>query len=138
MTDWDLADGDDVAVASVEVSGFEGASAAIPAHMRRWSDEEKARIVAESVEPGILVKAVARRHGVSETTLTKWRRRAREGTLPGAQNGGAAPPFAPLVVDGVPSGQSVTIEAQGVVVNLPVDSPVDRIVAVATGLGRAR
>ena len=41
------------------------------------------------------------------------------------------------MVDGVPSGQSVTIEAQGVVVRLPVDSAVDRIVAVASGLGRA-
>ena len=137
MTDWDLADGDDVAVSSVEVSGFEGAAAAVPAHMRRWSDEEKARIVAESVEPGTSVKAVARRHGVSETTLTKWRRRAREGTLPGAQNGGAAPPFVPVMVDGASSGQTVAIEARGVVVRLPAESAVDRIVAVASGLARA-
>ena len=104
---------------------------------RRWSDEERARIVSETYEPGASIKSVADRHGVSDTTLSKWRRRARTGSLPGAGAGEAVPPFAPLVVDGVSSGQSVTIEAQGVVVRLPVDSPVDRIVAVASGLGRA-
>ena len=105
---------------------------------RRWSDEERARIVSETYKPGASIKSVAQRHGVSDTTLSKWRRRARTGSLPGAGAGEAVPPFAPLVVDGVPSGQSVTIEARGVVVNLPVESAVDRIVAVATGLGRAR
>ena len=105
--------------------------------MRRWTDEEKTRIVSESVEPGTSVKAVARRHGVSETTLTKWRRRAREGTLPGAQIGGAAPPFVPVMVDGASSEQTATIEALGVVVRLSVEGAVDRIVAVASGLGRA-
>ena len=104
---------------------------------RRWSDEERARIVSESYEPGASIKSVAHRHGVSDTTLSKWRRRARTGSLPGAGAGEAVPPFAPLVVDGVPSVQSVTIEAHGGVVRLPAESPVDRIVAVATGLGRA-
>lgn len=104
---------------------------------RRWSDEERACIVSETYEPGVSIKSVADRHGVSDTTLSKWRRRARTGSLPGAGAGEAVPPFAPLVVDGVSSGQSVTIEAQGVVVRLPVESPVDRIVAVARGLGQA-
>ena len=104
---------------------------------RLWSDEERAHIVPETYEPGASIKSVADRHGVSDTTLSKWRRRARTGSLPGARGGDAVPPFAPLVVDGVPSGRSVTIEAHGVVVRLPVESPVDRIVAVASGLGRA-
>ncbi len=139
MTDSILAPGDGVAVASVEIPASEGAAPAlsVPAHMRRWPDDEKARIVSESFEPGSSVAAVARRHGVSDTTLTKWRRRAREGTLPGAQIGGSAPPFVPVVVDSVTSEQTVAIEALGVVVRLPVESAVDRIVAVASGLGRA-
>ena len=98
---------------------------------------EKARIVSESFEPGSSVGAVACRHGVSDTTLTKWRRRAREGALPGARIDGSAPPFVPVVVDSVTSEQTVAIEALGVVVRLPVESAVDRIVAVASGLGRA-
>ena len=104
---------------------------------RRWSDEERARIVSETYEPGASIKSVAHLHGVSDTTLSKWRRRVRTGSLPAVGAGEADPAFAPLVVDGVRSGQSVTIEAQGVVVRLPVESPVDRIVAVASGLGRA-
>jgi transposase len=32
---------------------------------RRWSPEEKAKITAESLEPGMKVASVARRHGVS-------------------------------------------------------------------------
>ena len=104
---------------------------------RRWSDEERARIVSETYEPGASIKSVAHRHGVSDTTLSKWRRRARTGSLPGTGAGEAVPPFAALVVDGVPSVQSVTIEAHGLIVRLPVESPVERIVAVASGLGRA-
>ncbi len=139
MTDSILASGDGVAVASVEIPASEGAAPAPsePAPMRRWPDDEKARIVSESFEPGSSVAAVARRHGVSDTSLTKWRRRAREGTLPGARIGGSAPPFVPVVVDSVTSERTVAIEALGVVVRLPVESAVDRIVAVASGLGRA-
>ena len=104
---------------------------------RRWSDEEKARIVSESFEPGSSVTAVAHRYGISGTTLTKWRRRARESTFVGAPAGEAAPPYIPVVVDGAASEQTVVIEALGVVVRLPAESAVDRIVAVASGLGRA-
>jgi len=44
---------------------------------RRWSAEEKAKITAESLEPGTKVAAVARRHGVSLGLLHSWRRDAR-------------------------------------------------------------
>jgi transposase len=41
----------------------------------------KARIVAESFQPGVRVVDVARRHGVVAHQLSDWRRRAREGLL---------------------------------------------------------
>ena len=44
---------------------------------RDWSDEEKARILAESTAPGVNVSEVARRNGVSRGLLTVWRRKAR-------------------------------------------------------------
>ena len=50
---------------------------------------------------------------------------------------GAAPPFVPVVVEDAASERAVTIEACGVVVRLPGDSAAERIVAVASGLGRA-
>ena len=41
---------------------------------RRWTAEEKARIVAESFEDGANISEVARRHGVARGLLTIWRR----------------------------------------------------------------
>ena len=44
---------------------------------RRWSDEERTRILSESFEPGANVSAVARRNGVSCGLLHFWRKQAR-------------------------------------------------------------
>ena len=44
---------------------------------RRWSTDDKARIVMESLEPGVSVSDVARRHGLSPQQLFTWRRKAR-------------------------------------------------------------
>ena len=64
---------------------------------RRWPDDVKARIVAETLEPGATVRGVARRYGVHANQLTGWRRLAREGflILPAADSDVE---FAPLVV----------------------------------------
>src|SRR5690242_3183397 len=45
---------------------------------RRWSDEDKARIVAECDRPGSSVSMVARRHDLNTNLLFSWRRRFRE------------------------------------------------------------
>ena len=45
---------------------------------RRWTAEEKARIVAESSRPGVCISEVARRHGVSRSLLFNWRREMRQ------------------------------------------------------------
>ena len=42
---------------------------------RRWSDEEKAWIVAESLDPATTVSAVARRYGLHASQLFVWRQR---------------------------------------------------------------
>ncbi|MBO9112601.1 transposase [Agrobacterium sp. S2/73] len=44
---------------------------------REWSDEQKARIIAESYEPGVTVCSVARHHGLTSQQLFTWRRLAR-------------------------------------------------------------
>lgn len=48
---------------------------------RRWSEADKARIVAESFEPGVTTSDVARRHDISPQQLFLWRRQARGGGL---------------------------------------------------------
>lgn len=48
---------------------------------RRWREEEKLGIVAETEEPGACVRAVAARHDVYPSLLHYWRRQVREGRL---------------------------------------------------------
>jgi transposase len=44
---------------------------------RRWSDEEKLRIVLESLETPRAISSTARRHGISRSLLMTWRRALR-------------------------------------------------------------
>src|SRR5215472_11180781 len=44
---------------------------------RRWSDEDKVRIVAECEAPGSSISLVARRHDLNANLLFSWRRRLR-------------------------------------------------------------
>jgi transposase len=48
---------------------------------RRWSVEEKLRIVAGTQESGVRITDVAARHGVYPSLLFSWRRQVREGVL---------------------------------------------------------
>jgi transposase len=62
---------------------------------RRWTLEEKQRIVAESFTAPRLTSATARRHGLSPSQLFTWRRQAREGKLVADD---AGPGFAPAII----------------------------------------
>ena len=59
---------------------------------RRWTDEEKAWIVAESLDPATTVSAVARRYGLHASQLFVWR---QQFAAPAARD---APEFLPVVV----------------------------------------
>ena len=54
-------------------------------HRRDWSDDEKARILAESAGPEVNISEVARRNGVSRGLLNVWRRKARLASSEGPQ-----------------------------------------------------
>jgi transposase len=45
---------------------------------RRWSADDRAQILEESLAPGAVVSAVARRHGLTPQQLFAWRREARK------------------------------------------------------------
>src|SRR5438105_2334924 len=63
---------------------------------RRWTAEQKARIVAETYESGETACAVARRHGLTPQQLFAWRRDARRAQDGAGENGMA---FAPVIVE---------------------------------------
>ena len=48
---------------------------------RRWSAEAKARIVAESLAPGVVISEVARRHDLRPQQVFAWRHQAKQGRL---------------------------------------------------------
>ncbi|MEG5170517.1 IS66-like element accessory protein TnpA [Microcoleus sp. AT10-A2] len=66
-----------------------------PERRRRWSDEERLRIVAEAFAPGARVADVCRRHDVSSGLIYTWRRKLREA---GASHEGDAPEALPAPV----------------------------------------
>lgn len=105
-----------------------------PGRRRRWSVEEKARAVAESLAPEAVVSGVARRWGVLPQQLFAWRREAREGLLGAAMqavSGGAGrpalatlPSFVPIVaaappVAGAVTGGVIEVVLAGAVVRVP-------------------
>ncbi len=52
---------------------------------RRWSAEEKARIVQETYAPGMSVSLVARKHGIAPNQVLTWRQLYAEGAEAGSQ-----------------------------------------------------
>jgi len=46
---------------------------------RRWPESERRRIVELSLRDGASIREVAREHGVSQTSLCRWRARYRSG-----------------------------------------------------------
>jgi transposase len=110
-----------------------------PTGRRRWPDDVKARIVAESFQAGVRVCDVARRNGLNPQHLSTWRKLAREGKL--ALNLSDGPAFASLVVDESNNSAAVNfssvpveIEVSGVIVRLAANSSAERIAGIATAL----
>jgi transposase len=96
---------------------------------RRWPDALKARIVAESYAPGVVVTELARRHGALASQVHAWRKAVREGRL--VLPGDDTSKFAQVVVAAPPdprprqaalspsqSGPAIEIEGDGVQVRV--------------------
>jgi transposase len=63
---------------------------------RRWSVEEKARIVAESLDPATTASAVARRYGLHASQLLLWRQQLQRRASSAETIGG--PGFVPVLL----------------------------------------
>ncbi|GEP61825.1 IS66-like element accessory protein TnpA [Reyranella soli] len=66
---------------------------------RHWTTDDKARILAETLEPGAVVSVVARRHGLTPQQLFGWRRAARK------LSEESTPKFVPAVIAPPPRKQ---------------------------------
>src|ERR1700677_3199935 len=75
-----------------------------PARRRRWSAEDKARIIAETLVPGARVSEVARRWEVCARQVLGGRRAARgtRRTPPATTTTAASAGFVPIVTEAVP------------------------------------
>ena len=71
-----------------------------PGRRRRWSAEEKSRIVAEASAPGAAVSEVARRWQVCAQQVFGWRREAQRDMAQSAAFG--APAFVPILAEAAP------------------------------------
>jgi transposase len=80
-----------------------------PTGRRRWLDDLKARIVAESFRPGARVFDVAAKYGLIARHLSGWRGQARKGDL--VMPVDMSPAFVPLVIE--PSVADTTAAAVG-------------------------
>ena len=96
-----------------------------PERRRRWSREEKTKLVAEMMLPGANVTEMSRRYGISRSLLYSWRRDAIRGSgdkgeasalpelVPVMITGGADPPPQPATAVARPrvgAKQACTIE----------------------------
>ena len=72
-----------------------------PGRRRRWSAEEKARVVEETLEPGARVSEVARRWQVCPQQVFAWRHAARRdgAAIPRERSSSEATSFVPIVAD---------------------------------------
>jgi transposase len=97
---------------------------------QHWSAEERARIVAESFEPGSKVSAVARRHGVSRGVLHVWRKKARasQPSRTAADQPIFVPPvFVPVTVPKPSSEEKPARLSHGGMIEIEIDGALIRI-----------
>jgi len=127
---------------------------------RRWPNDLKARIVAESLQPGARVVDVALTYDLAAHQLSDWRRQARQGLLalpaelmPAVRcdnSGSVEPAFVPLAITTEPQEAAdvspvpepvvapsgiVTVEmGSDLVLRVPGDVPVDRVAALVRAM----
>jgi len=111
---------------------------------RKWPEEVKARVVAETLMPGATVNGVARRHGVPANHVSSWRTLARKGrlVLPAPED---PVEFAALMIGpaeaprpaALPTTDRPEVIAGAVVIRLEAGASAERIAMVARALSAA-
>ena len=109
-----------------------------PTGRRRWPDDLKARIVAESFQPGARVCDVAAKYGLIARHLSGWRGQARKGELVVPVD--TAPTFVPLVIEPFAAAAAsadtgvIRVEICGAVLHVAPDCSPERAATLAAAL----
>lgn len=113
---------------------------------RNWPSELKAWIVAETLVEGETVNAVAKRYDLIPSTLSVWRRMARQGklVLPAAWQGmecaregnldGMSVEVEAPVTQPVPTSSTIDVSKGDVTIRLDVATPAVRIAEIARAM----
>jgi transposase len=113
-----------------------------PGRRRKWSDDDKARIVAETLASGAVVTEVARRWQICPQQVFGWRRERRLGT--GAASATTPLDFVPIVPEAPPAAPepspstsptpspapSIEVELAGAVLRVPPGTDAALLTAV--------
>ena len=129
----------------MEVRGSKGVSRIEvldgPTGRRRWPDDLKARIVAESFQPGARVCDVAAKYGLIARHLSGWRGQARKGELVVPIDAvDTAPTFVPLVIEPFAAAAAsadtgvIRVEICGAVLHVAPDCSPERAATLAAAL----
>ena len=111
---------------------------------RRWSDEEKLRLVAETYAPGSTVAGVARRHEVAESCLYTWRKRLADAAsaeqpllIPVSIEDEPTPPRPPASPsESAPLGRALIVLPDGTRLEIDALYPPDALSALLGALRR--
>jgi|SRR5450755_2870919 transposase len=106
---------------------------------RRWSDEERARILAAVDEPSAVVADVARREDVCTSLVYKWRREARaaanaSGFARVMVEDSPRPPAATPAPLSAPELGAILVEMKGARVRIGANAPAALIAATLKAL----
>jgi len=122
MDDTGLVDEEDSGSTHTRAQEVRGEVLTGPERRRRWSLEQKLRILAQSVAPGSSAALVCRLHGISSGQLYTWRRQFRTGELTGFAPVRLVPPVEELPSAAVPIEPAPTLAEP--------DRPVEGIIEV--------
>ena len=115
-----------------------------PTGRRRWPDEVKARIVAETLRPGVKVNEVAARYGLQPNHISTWRAMARAGVLVLAE--ADMPDFLPISLQSDQPMRSpisgdvppeLRISVADLTLHIPVSFPASQAAALVAALRSA-
>ena len=106
---------------------------------RRWSDEDRARILAAVEEPGAVVAEVARREDICTSLVYQWRRDARAAMITAGfaevvVENKTQPPIAKLTPTNEPDHRVILVEMSGARVRIGANTPSAVIAATLKAL----